>query len=127
MPVPRANLPGLEEQFLINIDHHVSGQPFAHINWIDPSACATAELIYRLARAAIETERRLGEFVRSAARGAEAGRVGRQRPRVAVRIDGNNACLHLELHVVAAPDLRLPGRAAMNCVPFHPRAVQVIV
>jgi phosphoesterase RecJ-like protein len=28
----------------------VSGRPFAHINWIDPSACATAELIYKLAR-----------------------------------------------------------------------------
>ena len=50
--IQRANLPGLEKQFLINIDHHVSGQPFAHVNWIDPSACATAELIYRLARAA---------------------------------------------------------------------------
>jgi phosphoesterase RecJ-like protein len=48
----RANLQGLEQQFLINIDHHVSGRPFAHVNWIDPSACATAEMIYRLARAA---------------------------------------------------------------------------
>jgi bifunctional oligoribonuclease and PAP phosphatase NrnA len=50
--VKRANLQGLEQQFLINIDHHVSGKPFAHVNWIDPSACATAEMIYRLARAA---------------------------------------------------------------------------
>jgi phosphoesterase RecJ-like protein len=50
--VKRANLPGLEQQFLINIDHHVSGKPFAHLNWIDPSACATAEMIYRLAHAA---------------------------------------------------------------------------
>ena len=50
--IQRTNLQGLERQFLINIDHHVSGRPFAHLNWIDPSACATAEMIYRLARAA---------------------------------------------------------------------------
>jgi phosphoesterase RecJ-like protein len=50
--IQRANLQGLERQFLINIDHHVSGRPFAHVNWIDPSACATAEMVYRLARAA---------------------------------------------------------------------------
>jgi phosphoesterase RecJ-like protein len=50
--IQRTNLQGLDHQFLINIDHHVSGRPFAHINWIDPNACATAEMIYRLARAA---------------------------------------------------------------------------
>ena len=50
--VQRTRLQGLERQFLINIDHHLSGRPFAHINWIDPSACATAELVYRLARQA---------------------------------------------------------------------------
>jgi len=48
----RTRVRGLERHFLINIDHHVSGRPFAHINWIDPSACATAELIYELAREA---------------------------------------------------------------------------
>ena len=48
----RTRLEGLEHQFLINIDHHLSGKQFGHINWIDPSACATAELIYRLAREA---------------------------------------------------------------------------
>jgi bifunctional oligoribonuclease and PAP phosphatase NrnA len=50
--VQRTRLAGLERHFLINIDHHQSGRPFAHINWIDPSACATAELVYRLAREA---------------------------------------------------------------------------
>lgn len=50
--VQRTRLAGLERHFLINIDHHLSGRPFAHINWIDPSACATAELVYRLAREA---------------------------------------------------------------------------
>jgi len=43
-------LQGLEGKFLINIDHHIGGRPFAHVNWIDPEACATAELVYRLAR-----------------------------------------------------------------------------
>lgn len=50
--IQRTALQGLEEPFLINIDHHLSGRPFAHINWIDPNACATAELIFRLAREA---------------------------------------------------------------------------
>ncbi len=48
----RTRLQGLEERFLISIDHHLGGKPFAHINWIDPTACATAEMIFRLAREA---------------------------------------------------------------------------
>jgi len=50
--VQRTRLAGLDRQFLINIDHHATGKPFGHINWIEPSACATAEMIYWLARAA---------------------------------------------------------------------------
>jgi bifunctional oligoribonuclease and PAP phosphatase NrnA len=50
--VQRTRLRGLEGGFLISIDHHVSGRPFADVNWIDPKAVATAELIYRLAREA---------------------------------------------------------------------------
>lgn len=50
--VARTNLKGLEETFLINIDHHASGRPFANLNWIDPEACATAEMVYWLAREA---------------------------------------------------------------------------
>jgi phosphoesterase RecJ-like protein len=49
--VQRTRLAGLERQFLINIDHHATGKPFANVNWIEPAACATAELIYCLARA----------------------------------------------------------------------------
>jgi len=45
-------LEGLEKCFLINIDHHVSGRNFAHVNWIDSSVMATAELVYRFARLA---------------------------------------------------------------------------
>jgi bifunctional oligoribonuclease and PAP phosphatase NrnA len=50
--IQRTRLEGLENRFLISIDHHVSGRPFAHVNWIDPNATATAELVYRLAREA---------------------------------------------------------------------------
>jgi phosphoesterase RecJ-like protein len=50
--IQRTRLQGLEDRFLISIDHHVSGRPFAHVNWIDPKAVATAEMVYRLARAA---------------------------------------------------------------------------
>src|SRR5437588_6510838 len=48
----RTRLGGLEKHFLVNIDHHVSGKPFANVNWIDPAACATAELIYEIAKQA---------------------------------------------------------------------------
>ncbi len=50
--IQRTRLEGLENRFLISIDHHLSGRPFANVNWIDPSATATAELVYRLAREA---------------------------------------------------------------------------
>jgi phosphoesterase RecJ-like protein len=50
--IQRTRLLGLEKRFLISIDHHVSGRPFAHVNWIDPKAVATAEMVYRLAREA---------------------------------------------------------------------------
>jgi phosphoesterase RecJ-like protein len=47
--IERSRLRGLEERFLINIDHHVSGRTFADINWIDTEACAVAEMVYKLA------------------------------------------------------------------------------
>jgi phosphoesterase RecJ-like protein len=50
--IRRTGLKGLEEYFLINIDHHASGRNFANINWIDSTAMATAELVFRLARTA---------------------------------------------------------------------------
>jgi len=50
--IQRTRLQGLEDRFLINIDHHISGRPFAHVNWIEPQAVATAELVYKLAREA---------------------------------------------------------------------------
>jgi len=33
----------------INIDHHLSGRPFADFNWIDPEACAVGAMVYDLA------------------------------------------------------------------------------
>jgi phosphoesterase RecJ-like protein len=48
--IKRTLLTGLEDCFLISIDHHLSGRNFAQVNWIDPSAMATAELVYRMAR-----------------------------------------------------------------------------
>jgi phosphoesterase RecJ-like protein len=48
----RAKLLGLEDFFLINIDHHFSGRAFANLNWIDPEAVSTGELVYRLVKAA---------------------------------------------------------------------------
>jgi bifunctional oligoribonuclease and PAP phosphatase NrnA len=50
--IQRTRLAGLENHFLISIDHHLSGRPFAHVNWIDPHAVATAEMVYRLAHQA---------------------------------------------------------------------------
>ena len=50
--IKRTQLRGLEHCFLISIDHHLSGRNFANVNWIDPAAMATAELVYRMARLA---------------------------------------------------------------------------
>jgi bifunctional oligoribonuclease and PAP phosphatase NrnA len=50
--VARTRLTGLERHFLINIDHHETASNFADLNWIEPDACATAEMIFRLAREA---------------------------------------------------------------------------
>jgi len=48
----RAGLEGLDQCFLINVDHHASGRNFGDINWIDPTVMATAELVFRFARRA---------------------------------------------------------------------------
>lgn len=50
--VERTRLRGLESHFLINLDHHNSAKEFAHLNWIEQDASATAELIFRLAKTA---------------------------------------------------------------------------
>lgn len=35
-------------RMLINIDHHVTNTRFGHMHLIDPNACATAEIVYRM-------------------------------------------------------------------------------
>ena len=49
----RTGLLGLEGRFLVNIDHHASGRTYGAFNWIDEKACAVAEMIYRIAEAAV--------------------------------------------------------------------------
>ncbi len=48
----RTRLRGLEGFFLVNIDHHITGREFAHLNWIDRSAASVGEMVHQLARAA---------------------------------------------------------------------------
>jgi bifunctional oligoribonuclease and PAP phosphatase NrnA len=48
----RTGLRGLDRYLLVNIDHHISGKPFAQVNWIDCKAVSTGEMIFRLVRAA---------------------------------------------------------------------------
>jgi bifunctional oligoribonuclease and PAP phosphatase NrnA len=49
--VQRTRVEGLENYFLISIDHHASSRPWANVNWIDPAACAVGEMVFRLALA----------------------------------------------------------------------------
>jgi phosphoesterase RecJ-like protein len=48
----RTRLQGVDQSFMINIDHHATGREFANLNWIDHSAASVGELVYRLAKAA---------------------------------------------------------------------------
>ena len=50
--VDRTRLRGLDEFYLVNIDHHATGRAFAHLNWIDRDAASVGELVYRLIEAA---------------------------------------------------------------------------
>jgi phosphoesterase RecJ-like protein len=42
-----ADLPD-PKPFLINIDHHISNTRFGQINWVDPSAASTAEMVLHI-------------------------------------------------------------------------------
>jgi bifunctional oligoribonuclease and PAP phosphatase NrnA len=42
-----SNLPD-PKPFLINIDHHISNTRFGQINWIEPSAASTAEMVLQI-------------------------------------------------------------------------------
>src|SRR5262245_27423721 len=43
--IRRAGLLGLENYFLINIDHHLGNEMYGHVNWFDPAAAACAEMV----------------------------------------------------------------------------------
>ncbi|MEP7270542.1 MAG: bifunctional oligoribonuclease/PAP phosphatase NrnA [Acidobacteriota bacterium] len=47
----RPGLPGLADQFVVNIDHHSTTELFGDVNWIDSTAAAVGEMIYNLAKA----------------------------------------------------------------------------
>ena len=49
--VTRPGLPSLNEQFVVNIDHHSTTALFGDLNWIDSTAAAVGEMIYNLAKA----------------------------------------------------------------------------
>ena len=46
----RPNLQGLDQYFVISIDHHPKTEPFGDLNWLDDSAAAVGEMIYELAQ-----------------------------------------------------------------------------
>lgn len=49
--IKRPGIKYLENQVVINIDHHATCEHFGTINWIDPTASAVGEMIYNLCKA----------------------------------------------------------------------------
>src|SRR2546423_635446 len=49
--IARPGLIDLENQFVVNIDHHSTTALFGKINWIDSTASAVGEMIYNLCKA----------------------------------------------------------------------------
>lgn len=48
----RTRLLGLDNYYVVNIDHHATGKNFGHLNWIDRGAASVGELVYRVVKAA---------------------------------------------------------------------------
>ncbi len=44
----RPGVDGLDQYFVVNIDHHLNTNPFGDLNWVDSSAAAVGEMIYQL-------------------------------------------------------------------------------
>ncbi|MDP8299865.1 MAG: bifunctional oligoribonuclease/PAP phosphatase NrnA [Candidatus Tantalella remota] len=56
-----------EKTFTINIDHHVSNEFFADVNWVDPAASSVGEMVYVLAKeAGVEMDKDLAECLYAA-------------------------------------------------------------
>lgn len=49
--IHRPGIKGLENQMVVNIDHHATSEHFGAINWIDATASAVGEMIYNLCKA----------------------------------------------------------------------------
>jgi phosphoesterase RecJ-like protein len=49
--IKRPGIIGLEDNFVVNIDHHATCEHFGTINWIDATASAVGEMIYNLCKA----------------------------------------------------------------------------
>jgi phosphoesterase RecJ-like protein len=65
--VDRPGLGGLQEQFVVNIDHHSTTGPFGDINWIDATAAAVGEMIYNLCKAlGVEVTKEIAECIYTA-------------------------------------------------------------
>jgi phosphoesterase RecJ-like protein len=65
--VERPGLPGLGNQFVVNIDHHSTTEPFGDINWIDSTAAAVGEMIYNLCKAlGVEVTKEIAECIYTA-------------------------------------------------------------
>jgi bifunctional oligoribonuclease and PAP phosphatase NrnA len=47
----RTGVAGLDQYFVINIDHHPGNTEYGQINWFDPSAAACAEMVFDLIKA----------------------------------------------------------------------------
>jgi len=65
--VERPGLPGLKNQFTVNIDHHSTTEPFGDINWIDSTSAAVGEMIYNLSKAlGVEVTKEIAECIYTA-------------------------------------------------------------
>ena len=49
--IARTGVAGLDEHFVINIDHHPGNTEYGQINWFDSSAAACGEMVFDLIRA----------------------------------------------------------------------------
>src|SRR5262249_4455835 len=65
--IDRPGLADLENQFVVNIDHHSTTELFGTINWIDSTAAAVGEMIYNLCKATgVSVNKEIAECVYSA-------------------------------------------------------------
>jgi bifunctional oligoribonuclease and PAP phosphatase NrnA len=65
--VERPGLPTLKSQFVVNIDHHSTTEPFGDINWIDSTSAAVGEMIYNLCKAlGVEVIKEIAECIYTA-------------------------------------------------------------